>query len=77
MDVSSMTKNVIKKKSPGGRLLVHKVKKRSQKSYCSSCGTDLQRKAKKNTKSAKSVTRPYGGEICHSCLKTTIQSVEL
>ncbi|MFX0086257.1 MAG: hypothetical protein ACFFAU_11295 [Candidatus Hodarchaeota archaeon] len=72
-----MTKNVIKKKSPGGRILVHKVKKRSQKSYCSICGAILQQKAKKNTKSGKYATRPFGGEICHSCLKKTIQSVEL
>jgi ribosomal protein L34E len=72
-----MTKNIIKKKSPGGRILIHKVKKRSQKMYCRICGTLLHRKAKKTTKSRKHATRPLGGDVCHACLKTTIQSVEI
>ena len=72
-----MTKNVIKKKSPGGRILIHKIKKRSQKVYCSICGTLLHRKAKKTTKSRKNITRPFGGDVCHACLKTTIQSVDI
>ena len=72
-----MTKNIIKKKSPGGRILIHKIKKRSQKVYCRICGTLLHRKSKKSTKSRKHAARPFGGDVCHACLKTTIQSVEI
>jgi ribosomal protein L34E len=71
--VNSMTKNIIKKKSPGGRLLIHKVKKKPQKASCKMCGTSLHFNPKKRTKSGKYADRPYAGEICHSCLKAAIQ----
>ncbi len=69
-----MTKNIIKKKSPGGRLLIHKVKKKKRKASCKMCGTNLHYNAEKKTKSGKYADRPYAGEICHSCLKAAIQS---
>lgn len=72
-----MTKNIRKKKSPGRRLLVHKVKKKKLKSHCRICGILLQINTLKASKSGKHADRPYGGEICHACLKTTIQAVKL
>ena len=72
-----MTKNIRKKKSPGGRLLVHKVKRKTRKSYCKICGTVLHINTSKASKSGKHADRPYGGKICHACLKTTIQALKL
>ena len=72
-----MTKKIRKKKSPRGRLLVHRVKRKTSKSHCRICGTILNIIAIKDSKSGKHATRPYGGEICHACLKTTIQALTL
>ncbi|MFX0123307.1 MAG: hypothetical protein ACFFAE_06675 [Candidatus Hodarchaeota archaeon] len=72
-----MTKNIRKKKSPGRRLLIHKVKKKRHKSHCRICGTLIHSNTLKTSKSGKHVDRPHGGEICHACLKTTIQAIKL
>ncbi|NHJ02200.1 MAG: hypothetical protein EAX86_08680 [Candidatus Heimdallarchaeota archaeon] len=68
-----MTKNIRKKRSPGNKLVIHKIKRRSNRSYCRICGISL-RILTKSTKSRKRVDRPFGGEICHACLRTSIQS---
>ncbi|MFX0050639.1 MAG: hypothetical protein ACFFAJ_03635 [Candidatus Hodarchaeota archaeon] len=67
-----MTKNIQKKKSPGGRILIHKNKKKKPKSHCKICGTILSTNLRNKTRSGKNIARPYGGEICHACLKTSI-----
>ena len=72
-----MTKHIRKKKSPGKRLLIHKVKKKRYKSHCRICGALLHTNTLKASKSGKHADRPYGGEICHACLKTTIQAIKL
>ncbi|UCG90558.1 MAG: hypothetical protein JSU57_02185 [Candidatus Heimdallarchaeota archaeon] len=72
-----MTKNVRKKKSPGGRLLVHKAKRKTRNSHCRICGTVVQTNTLKDSKSGRHADRPYGGEICHACLRTTIQALDL
>ncbi|UCG00532.1 MAG: hypothetical protein JSW11_12975 [Candidatus Heimdallarchaeota archaeon] len=72
-----MTKNIRKKKSPGRRLLIHKVKKNRYQSHCRICGTLLHTNSMKVSKSGKHSDRPYGGEICHACLKTSIQAINL
>ncbi|MFX1514984.1 MAG: hypothetical protein ACFFC6_01655 [Promethearchaeota archaeon] len=72
-----MTKNIRRKKSPGTRNLIHKVKKKRYKAHCKICGTLLHVNTLKTSKSRKHATRPYGGEICHACLKTSIQTIKL
>ncbi|MFW9903402.1 MAG: hypothetical protein ACFFFH_03655 [Candidatus Thorarchaeota archaeon] len=71
-----MTKNIRKKKSPGRRALIHNVKGKKYKSHCRICGTLLHTNTLKTSKSGKHAARPYGGEICHACLKTSIQAIE-
>jgi ribosomal protein L34E len=71
-----MTKNIRKKKSPGRRTLIHKVKTKRFKAHCRICGTLLHTNTLKTSKSGKHAARPYGGEICHACLKTSIQAIE-
>ena len=72
-----MTKNIQKKRSPKGRRLIHRVKRKKTKSHCRICGTTLHIKALKTSKNGRHADRPYGGEICHACLRTTIQAIEL
>jgi ribosomal protein L34E len=72
-----MTKNIIKKKSPGGRLLIHKTKKKASPSHCRICGTTLRTNKNTKTKSGKRVARPFSGELCHACLRSSIQLAEM
>ncbi|MHA2223887.1 MAG: hypothetical protein ACXAC8_01655 [Candidatus Hodarchaeales archaeon] len=72
-----MTKRVRKKKSPGNRLLVHNIKKRPSLSHCRICGTQIRTHTMKSSKSRRHSARPFSGEVCHACLRTTIQSLEI
>ncbi len=72
-----MTKGIFKKKSPGRRLLIHKIKKKPPKSHCAICGTILSTKLQKSTKSGKYSDRPYKSQLCHACLRTSIQLVKI
>ena len=72
-----MTKNIQKKKSPGGRILTRRNKKKTHKSHCRICGTLLNTNNRNKTKSGKHADRPYGGEICHACLKTSIHVLNI
>jgi ribosomal protein L34E len=72
-----MTKQIIKKKSPGGRLLTHKVKKKNSPSHCRICGVKLNTNKRTKSKSGKRVARPLSGEICHACLKSSIQVADI
>ncbi len=68
-----MTKNTQRKRSPGNKKIIHKIKKKSKSSYCRICGVGL-KVISKPTKSGRTVDRPYGGEVCHNCLRIAIQS---
>jgi len=68
-----MTKNIMKKKSPGAKLLIHKTKKKASSARCRICGISLHTNKKTSTKSGKRVARPLSGELCHACLKSSIQ----
>jgi len=68
-----MTKNIMKKKSPGAKLLIHKTKKKASSSRCRICGSSLRTNKKTRTKSGKRIARPLSGELCHACLKSAIQ----
>jgi ribosomal protein L34E len=68
-----MTRNIRRKRSPGGRLLEHKIKKIPPQTHCKICGALLRTNTHKKSKSGKRVSRPHSGDICHGCLKTIIQ----
>ncbi len=72
-----MTKNIIKKKSPGGRIVTHKTKKSKTSSHCRICGSALRTNKRAKTKSGKRVARPLSAELCPACLKNSLQMAEL
>ncbi len=72
-----MTKNIIKKKTPGGQVVAHKTKKSASSSHCRICGISLRTNKKTKTKSGKRVARPLSAELCPACLKSSIQMIEL
>ncbi|WP_455143351.1 hypothetical protein [Candidatus Hodarchaeum mangrovi] len=68
-----MTKGIRKKKNPKGYITEFKLKKRAKIKSCQLCGSQIRKFHKKVSKSQKIPARPYGGEICHACLKSSIQ----
>ena len=71
----------IKKKvtTPGGKKKVHYLKRKNSAAKCASCGKTLNGVPKKTTseirklpKTKKRPERPYGGNLCHACLKEKI-----
>lgn len=78
---SYRTKSNIAKvvKTPGGRLACHYVKKRANGPKCGGCGNALPgipalrpKQYKKIAKSKRTVTRAYGGSLCHGCVRDRI-----
>ncbi len=72
-----MTKSIRRKRSPKGRRLIHRIKRKKTRSRCRICGTTTHIKTMKNSKIGRHADRPYGGEICHACLRTSIQAIKL
>ncbi|MFW9856423.1 MAG: hypothetical protein ACFFFG_15330 [Candidatus Thorarchaeota archaeon] len=68
-------KGTTQKKSPGARSLRHSTKKKPSKGHCRICGAIIHLHRRKRTRSTRHAARPYGGELCHACLKTSIQLV--
>ncbi len=74
----------IRRKIPSGRHVIHYSKKETGKPVCSSCKKPLhgvprgrQTKIKKLPKSKKRPARPYGGNLCSSCLRTKIKEKKI
>lgn len=74
----SRTFRRIFKKTPGGRNVMHYVKRKVGKPSCTKCTKELQstargRKAeiKKIPKSARRPERPFGGVLCSTCARLT------
>ncbi|NOX71994.1 MAG: 50S ribosomal protein L34e [Candidatus Micrarchaeota archaeon] len=68
----------IKKKltTPGGKKVTHYLKRKNSAAKCAVCGKTLNAvpkmapdKLKKLPKTKKRPERPYGGNLCHKCLK--------
>ena len=72
-----MTKNIRKIKTPGSKLVEHKIKHRRTKAYCKICGSVLKTNLKKKTKSSRFIARPHGTEICHVCLKNRVLAADI
>ncbi|KAF8909757.1 ribosomal protein L34Ae [Gymnopilus junonius] len=66
-------------KTPGGKLVVHYLKKPAAKPKCGDCGSDLPgipalrpRQYATISKRQKTVNRAYGGSRCGDCVKSRI-----
>ncbi|MGM5487658.1 MAG: 50S ribosomal protein L34e [Nanobdellota archaeon] len=72
----SHAKRKVFRKTPGGRLTVHHVKRTPQPAHCGMCGTQLSgvpRDVSKCTKSQRRPERPFGGVLCSSCSRRVIK----
>ncbi|MBN2567126.1 50S ribosomal protein L34e [Candidatus Woesearchaeota archaeon] len=75
----SRTLRRVAKKTPGGRNVTHYEERKPAAARCAGCGTTLkgvprERPFRMQTmpKSRKRPERPYGGVLCHACLKKKI-----
>lgn len=63
----------IKVRTPGGELKVHYEKRFRNPPRCAICGRILngmnEKRIKTDHEPIKAVSRPYGGYVCHECLK--------
>ena len=66
----------VKVRTPGGRIVIRRKKKRHKYAKCAGCGKRLhgvptgpQVKIRKLAKSKKRPSRPYGGYYCSSCMR--------
>lgn len=66
----------VKKKTPGKRLVTHYIKRKPSKAECAVCKKELlgvpnllTYKLRGLPKTQRRPERPYGGYLCHSCLK--------
>lgn len=71
----------IKKKLPGGAYIIHYLKRKPSNAKCSVCGATLHgikkaspTKTKNLSKSKKTVSRPYGANLCSSCARKEMKS---
>jgi len=67
-------------RAPGGNSVTHYKRKKTSKHVCAECGALLggvprgtPHEISQMSKSHKSVSRPFGGYLCSSCLKKKIQ----
>ncbi|MGO9645993.1 MAG: 50S ribosomal protein L34e [Candidatus Bathyarchaeia archaeon] len=62
---------------PGGRSTIHYRRKVMSTGSCSSCGRPLRgvptSAARGIAKSSRRPSRPFGGQLCHNCLKEKIR----
>jgi len=80
----SRTLKRIKIKIPGGARVIHYIKKRPSKPKCARCKSILAGTArgtkstvKRLSKSQKTPSRAYGGNLCPSCLKEKLKETKL
>ena len=63
----------IKVRTPGGELKVHYEKRFRNPPRCAICGRVLsgvnEKRVKTDHEPVRSVSRPYGGYVCHECLR--------
>ncbi len=70
----------VKKRTPGGRIVVHLKKKKPKVAKCAICKKPLHgiprltpKELKKLPKTKKRPERPYGGYLCSKCLKEILK----
>ena len=76
----SRTFRRIFKRTPGGKNIIHYVLRMPSKAKCAKCNAVLPGIArgrpsqiKKLPKTQKTVSRPYGGNLCSKCMRQTIK----
>ncbi len=76
----SRTFKRIFKKTPGGKTVLRYLLRKPNKARCAKCGDVLKgvarerpTKMKNMPKSQKTVSRPYGGNLCSKCMRETIK----
>ncbi len=76
----SRTFKRIFKRTPGAKNVLHHVLRRPKKAKCGKCGAILKgiarerpNKMKNLPKSQKTVSRPYGGNLCSRCMREKIK----
>ncbi|MGQ9726391.1 MAG: 50S ribosomal protein L34e [Candidatus Bathycorpusculaceae bacterium] len=74
------TKKRVYKSLPGGSRKLHFKQKPNASPCCSSCGRPLSgiprittSEMRKLNRSKRRVWRPFGGQICHNCLKNALK----
>ena len=70
----------VAKKTPGGRVVVHYLKRKPKAARCANCGAILKGvprerpyKMQSLPKSRKRPERPYGGMLCSKCSRIKIK----
>lgn len=66
----------VKVRTPGGDTVVHFEKRKTNYHHCALCGAVLQgmpRLRKGSHESIRPPTRPYGGNVCHRCLREALK----
>merc|ERR1712142_162076 len=76
-NTSSNKRRIVR--TPGGRLVYQYVKKRGKRAACANCKIELSGvvrarafKLKSLPKRKKRVTRAYGGNLCHKCVRERV-----
>ncbi len=76
----SRTFRRIFKKTPGGKTVLYHVLRKPKKARCAECGDVLKgisrerpKKMQNIPKSQKTVSRPYGGNLCSECMRKIIK----
>ena len=76
----SRTFRRIYKKTPGGKTVLKHVLRKPKKAKCAKCGNLLKGivrerpiKMRNLPKSQKTVSRPYGGNLCSTCMRQVIK----
>ncbi len=65
-----------KVRTPGGRVVLHRVKKKGQKHHCALCGRPLAG-GWGDAKTEKRPEAPFGGVLCGSCRKRVFETLGL
>ena len=77
----SRTFRRVSRRAPGGRTLLHHVLRKPSKQACARCGDVLKgiararpNQLKSMPKSRRTVSRPYGGNLCSRCSRLAIKA---
>jgi len=75
-----MSKIKVKRKTPGGKIVVHEKRKKPKKAHCGRCGKPLggveskiPSEMRKLAKSEKIPNRSYAGILCTNCLEELLR----
>ena len=67
-------------RTPGGKNVMHYIKKKPGKPHCAKCGIVLagtargsEKQVKKLSKTQRRPERPYGGVLCSKCMREEIK----